>query len=210
MYRWDQKVILAKIEAVEGTDAAPTGVANAILARNLAFDPNPSTLLARDLVKPTVGPVARPVAGRHVVLSFDVEFAGAGGVAVAPKWGPLMRGCGMAETITPATGPVVYDPVSVSEESVSIYFNIDGVNHAALMCRGSVALAVEPNEVPLLRFAFTGLHVAPAAGNVAKADAPKVQVHNPRYQEVDGIAYLAMDLNVAEDTGDDEIRFSTI
>lgn len=307
MQRSDKVAILFKIETVEGTDPVPTGGANAILARNVTFDPNPSTLLARPLVKPTHGQSARPIAGRHATVSFDVELAGSGTVAVAPAWGPVARACGFAETIIPTTGPVEYDPVSSGYESAGIYFNMDGVNHAMLMCRGSAAIVVEPNEVPMLRCTMTGLNVNPAAAalptsdfaafqtplpagndntptftlhgyaailrsltidmaqrvvfrdlvnaervditgreptgsltieappigtqdfyaveraetlaalqlvhgtvanNIVTVDAPAVQIHNPRYEEADGIAYMPMDLNVAENTGDDEVKIT--
>lgn len=302
----ERKALLLKTEVTYGTDAVPTGGANAILARNLSFDPNPATVLSRDLVKPTLGRPRLPIAARHVTLGFDVEMAGGGAAGTAPKYGPALRACGLAETINVGVD-VQYDPVSASEESCSIYFNMDGTRHAMVGVRGDVSVVYQPNDVPLFRFALTGLHVNPAAqalpvpdfssfqhplpmsvtntptftlhtfaavlreltlamgqrvvyrdlvnaeavditgrepsgscviespalgtkdffaieraetqaalqlvhgtvaGNIVQADAPKIQILNPRYRDVDGNNYLEMDLSVGEDTGDDELKIT--
>ena len=49
-------------------------------------------------------------AGIHSELDFEVELAGSGAAGTAPAWGPLIRACGMSETITAATD-VKYAPV---------------------------------------------------------------------------------------------------
>lgn len=49
-----------------------------------------------------------------------------------------------------------------------------------------------------------------AAGAIFQVDAPNVQLINPRYTEVDGIAHLQMDLNlVPSDAGNDELKITT-
>ena len=159
---WKKKVILLKTEGTYGTDAAPTGALNAILARNVTFNENPTTGQPRDLVKPTLGNVVEPRTLRHVELTFDVEMAGSGTVDVPPAYGPALRACGLAETVN-ATVSVQYDPVSAAYESASAYINIDGVLHKMLGVRGSVSLVIEPNAVPVYRFTLQGLHVDPAA-----------------------------------------------
>ena len=46
-----------------------------------------------------------------------------------------------------------------------------------------------------------------AAGDIVQIDAPAVQLMNPRYEDVDGLAYLTMDLNPTPTTsGDDELK----
>ena len=159
----NRRVILAKVETTEGTDAVPTGGANAILIGEPTITPMAGGTVERNLVKQFLGADPAIHVDTHVMVEFAVEIAGSGTVAVAPAYGPLLRGCGFAETITPTTGPVEYDPVSTGEESLSIYFNADGTRHALLGARGNVTLAFPPNDVPRFNFTFQGLWVAPAA-----------------------------------------------
>ena len=50
-----RRTILAKIETTYGTDPTPTGVANAILVRNLNITPQNSEIVSRDLIRPYLG-----------------------------------------------------------------------------------------------------------------------------------------------------------
>lgn len=160
---WRRKSLLAKIEVTYGTDAVPTGAANAIRAQNVTIRPMEGGSVTREPARPFLGSDGEILVDTHVALEFEVEAAGAGAVDSAPGYGPLMRACGLAETITPTTGPVEYDPVSAAFESVSIYFNIDGTRYALLGARGNVEAVLRPSELPRLRFRILGLFVAPSA-----------------------------------------------
>jgi hypothetical protein len=93
-----KRTLLAKIESTPGTDPTPTGAANAILVRNLTLTPMETTLVSRDLIRPYLGNSAQLPAANYAKLAFEVELAGSGTAATAPAWGPLLRGCGLAET----------------------------------------------------------------------------------------------------------------
>jgi hypothetical protein len=54
----------------------------------------------------------------------------------------------------------VYRPVSGSFESVTIYFNVDGVLHRLTGCRGSVQATLTVKQIPVLKFSFTGIYNA--------------------------------------------------
>jgi len=156
-----KRTILVKIEVTEGTDPVPTGAANAILISEPTIQPLAGGTVQRNTVKNTLGADAAIHVNTHVVVGFMCDIAGAGAVAVAPAYGPLLRMCGTAETITPTTGPVEYDPVSTDGETGTIYFNVDGIRHALLGARGNVSLTFPPNDIPRFEFTFTGLFVAP-------------------------------------------------
>lgn len=64
---------------------------------------------------------------------------------------------------------VVYQPVSDTFESVTIYFNIDGVFHKLLGARGTFSAELPNKGRPVFRFSFTGIYVA-----VTDAAAPAV------------------------------------
>lgn len=156
--------ILAKIETTYATDAAPTGAANAILISNATFTFNYNNV-DRDLMRAYLGGAEQLVGSRNVTASFDVEIAGSGAAGTAPAWGPLVRACGMAETIT-ASARVEYNPVSATFDSLTIYYSVDGLLHKAIGCRGTMTMGMGEGERPLFKFTFTGID----GGTVAQAD----------------------------------------
>lgn len=166
LYR--KRTILAKIESVYGTDPTPTGAADAIQVRNLTITPLEGDNVERDLVRPYLGNAGQLVAAYRAAVEFEVEFAGAGAAGDVPKYGPLLRGCAMGETIS-AGVDVQYKPISASHESVTIYVNVDGVLHELNGARGNVDIAIVAKQIPVLRFRFVGLFVP-----VVDAAAPTV------------------------------------
>lgn len=59
------------------------------------------------------------------------------------------------------TTQLAYAPVSSSFESVAIYFNVDGVLHKALGCRGSVEFNISVKQIPTMKFTFLGTYSTP-------------------------------------------------
>lgn len=147
--------ILAKVETTYGTDAAPTGAANAILISNASFSYQYNNV-DRDLMRPYLGNSESLVGTRSVQATFDVEVSGSGAAGTAPAYGALLQGCGMAETITASTR-VEYNPISALFKGVTIYYSVDGVLHKMLGARGTFTLGMGEGERPLFRFTFTGL-----------------------------------------------------
>lgn len=152
---WRKLALLIKTETVYGTDAVPTGAANAIVAidARLSYD---SQQVSRELLFPYLGHPGVILAGVVGKLEFSVEIAGAGAAGSAPKWGPLVRSCGMAETLNAGVS-AVYSFVSAAQEAVSIYFNRDGVRQVLLGARGNCTFEISPQGIPRFRFSYTGL-----------------------------------------------------
>lgn len=150
--------ILAKIEDTYGTDPTPTGAANAILVSELTARPMDMQTVDRALLRPFLGSSEQLPSQIYNGVEFSVELAGSGTAGTAPALGPLLRGCGFAETIDAGVS-VEYEPVSTDFESLTLYVNIDGVLHKCLGARGTVTVSMRLNERPMLRFNFTGLFV---------------------------------------------------
>jgi hypothetical protein len=161
-FYWKKKVILAKAEAVYGTDPVPTGEANAILATNISLNPMEGEDVSRNLERPYFGAQEQLPVGLHSVLTFDVEMVGSGTLGEPPGWGVLHRACAMAETITEDTS-VEYEPISSALESVALYINIDGVLHMLLGGRGNVVGTLNAQGIPVWRYTMTGLFAQPTA-----------------------------------------------
>ncbi|QQM29049.1 hypothetical protein JET14_11930 [Martelella lutilitoris] len=153
--RWPKKAILVKIEDTYGTDAAPA-VADGIVAANVEFTPMEGQELQRDLIMPYLGNQGVILTGLYARLVFDVEIAGSGDAGTAPKYDALLRACGFAQTITADTS-VEYEIVEDAVESASIYFMLDGVQHAMLGVQANVAPTFDITAVPRFRFTCVGL-----------------------------------------------------
>lgn len=153
--------VLAKIESVYGTDAVPTGLADAVLVTDVTPRPMNMQTVDRALIRPFLGNSEQLPTQIYNGVEFSCELAGSGAAGTAPAMGPLLRACGFAQTITAAT-KVEYKPISTGFESVTLYVNIDGILHKSVGARGTVAFSFKNNDRPMARFNFTGLFVAVA------------------------------------------------
>jgi hypothetical protein len=158
--KWRSKIILFKIEASYGVDAAPAG-ANAFLMTNVSFSPMEGEDVSRDLELPYLGAQAMIPVGLRGRLRGRVELAGSGTAGTAPAWGPMLRACAVAETITPATS-VVYNPISDGMESGTLYFWMAGTRHVLTGCRGQCTMRFTAQGLPYLEFDMLGLWSEPS------------------------------------------------
>ena len=149
--------ILAKVEATYGTDATPTGAANALLVSNLSIDYKFNNV-GRDLVRPFFGGSDQLAGTRNIEIGFEVELSGSGAAGTAPAWGPLLQACGMTETVS-AGNRVEYLPNTdgSAAKSLSIYFHDDGLVHKVFGARGTVEAKMEMGGRPVLSCKFVGL-----------------------------------------------------
>lgn len=153
----NKKFVTCKIETTYGTDATPAVGTDDLLVENFSLQPN-IRFVERNVARPYFGSQEEIKIGETFMMEFDIPITGAGGVATVPPFGPMMRICAMAQTITPTTGPVTYSMISDSEESGSIYFYWDGVRHKALGCRGSVEWRYAEGNIGLRHFTVEGLY----------------------------------------------------
>lgn len=159
--RETKRLLLAKPETVYGTDPVPTGAANAMIVRwrNMP-EPSNSDYVDRASLKPWLGRSQQFKANAKAILGVDFEGAGSGAAGTAPAWGVLMRGCGFGETIVAATS-VAYSPISAAEESLTCYYNLDGLQQKVKGFRGSLSFSLKSGDVPLFSTDGTGLYAEP-------------------------------------------------
>lgn len=155
-FKMRRRLVLAAIETTYGTDAAPTPVANAVLARSVQVTPMAGNDIDRNLLRAYYGNSQSIAGEKHVELQLEVEIAGAGAAGTAPAWGALLRGCGFAETVNAGTD-VTYNPVTGGEESISCWIHRDGVLHKFTGGRGTVSFNLDADSVPYMSFKFLGL-----------------------------------------------------
>ncbi|KQZ14303.1 hypothetical protein ASD44_09630 [Mesorhizobium sp. Root554] len=158
--KWKSKILLAKIETTYGVDPVPTGAANAILATNIVLQPMEGQDVSRELELPWLAAQATIPAGLHVRMTFRVELVPSGAAGTAPAWGPLLRACGVAQTVNASTS-VVYNPVTDSHESATFYFWVGLTRYVMKGTRGSCVLRFTAQGIAYLEFSFTGLFSLP-------------------------------------------------
>lgn len=95
-------VLLAKIETTEGSDASPTGTANAMLVSDLTIEPLAGSEVDLAYIRPYFGISPSLRVEDYVTLSCTMDLAGTATPGTAAPWGPLLRGCAFAETLTAA------------------------------------------------------------------------------------------------------------
>ncbi|MBW4708622.1 hypothetical protein KX928_12590 [Roseobacter sp. YSTF-M11] len=158
---WEDKILAAAIEGTYGVDAVPTG-SQAIYAKEVSLTPMEGNDLDRELELPYFGSQGTIPVELHSTLSFKVELAPSGTAGTPPPWGPLLRGCGVAETVVPGTS-VTYNPITRDPESLTIHFFIGDTLHALLGARGNAKFELNAQNIPHIMFEFTGLFALPAA-----------------------------------------------
>ncbi|MBV5299483.1 MAG: hypothetical protein JZU64_15485 [Rhodoferax sp.] len=163
-------VILVKPETTSGTDAVPTGSANAIQAMDMTITPLDAKNIDTNIMYPWFGASPSLVGTASVKCSFSVLLAGAALAATAPAWGALLLACANAETtglLTP--NRVEYLTASDTLKTSTIYWYDDGLLHKLLGCFGNVKLSAKSGEAPKLTFDFTGIDAGVSATANANA-----------------------------------------
>ena len=99
-------------------------------------------------------------ANTRVNVTFDVEMSGSGSAGTAPKYGAILKACGLSETVS-GGNTVTYAPVTTPSDSVTLFVNYDGIRHIVKGCRGTFSMNCEVNNIPRISFSLTGLFTAP-------------------------------------------------
>ena len=160
--RIKNEVILAKIETTYGTDPTPTAGSNAILIRNLTPSSEGLRMNDRGAIRGSLGTLQHVYGGKLQKVAFEVEVKGSGAAGTAPEVGPLLRACGLAETVVASTS-VTYKPTSTNHESVTLYWYEGGRNlHKLTGARGTVKMAVSAGGLGVFQFEMVGHYTAPS------------------------------------------------
>lgn len=153
----NKKFLAGKIETTYGTDAMPAVGTDDILVSNFSMTPLNIRYTERNVARPYFAAKEKINVGETVQIEFDIEISGAGSVAAVPAYGKVLRICAMSETITPTTGPVTYGVISDNEESMTFYFNWDGVKHVILGARGNADLRITASNPGYIHITIEGL-----------------------------------------------------
>lgn len=148
-------VLLAMKQTAKGTPAAPTPALNAILCRGLTPQLIKGKFVERNLIKGSKGNQGALFTSEHREFDLEVELAGSGAAGTAPKFGVLLKGCDMSETITAATS-VVYQPHGALGDYLTLFAYMDGVLFKMSDAKGTVSFGLNAEEIPVMKYKFIG------------------------------------------------------
>jgi len=182
------EVILAEIESTYNTDPNPTG-AEAVAFSDVSWSNEGLRMAETGKVQQGLDTPQRIYAGRLQTITFAVCLKGSGTAGTAPEFGPLLRACGLGETIVASTS-VTYAPVSSAIESCTIYYYEDGVRHILTGCRGTFVIECTAGDVPRVRFTMTG-HTSNPTDNTAPT---------PTYDSTEPVGLVGIPFTVGGDS----------
>ena len=94
-----KQLLLVKAESTYATDSSPAGT-DALQVRSIDVTPLEADVVSRELIRPWLGNNDQLLANQRVLINFQIELTGSGTAATAPRFGSLLKACGMAETTT--------------------------------------------------------------------------------------------------------------
>lgn len=194
--KFNNKMILAKIQPVVDVDPTPTG-SDACITEDLQWTYYAGNDITRNRDRSYFGANSKIKVVPHAEFSFSVELAQVAAAGDAPAFSKFLRACGFSETIDPGVD-VTYAPVSSGQEMIAVYY-IDDLSAAddqeqkSLNCRGSFSIQMDAETLPRIQFSnFMGTYNRPTdAGSYtidtsAWEDAVPVSKSNTVTLTVDG------------------------
>ncbi len=150
--------ILAKAEAVYGTNSLPTAGLNAIRAFDVTAVPVEGDEIENNYIQPHFGATPTTQVTQYKSLSFSVPFSGVSALGAMPGVAELIRMC--STSVTNEVGvSTLFDPITENPESGSLLFNIDGILHTSLGVRGTVTMEASAKAAPAWKFELKGSFV---------------------------------------------------
>lgn len=170
-----RKLLLAKLEGVEGADAAPTPVADAVLTSGLTLTPVTGDRTERNLDGASVGNDLVRLINKRMQLRFSVEIspidltlADVTKAAKAPGVATMLKVCGMSETLTKnavnngAGAAAAYAPRSSGVPSATLWFYTGNDLFKFVACRGTWGLTIPGSGYPTYQFDMQGTVAVPS------------------------------------------------
>lgn len=139
----------------DGT-TTPESATDGILMREITVTPLSGSNIARNFVRPYYGNSPQAPGEKHVEAVFELEWNTSGELGTPPPWGKLLRACGWSEVIQEGER-VIYSPVSEDEDSGVFFCNVDGNLHKGRGARGTPAITVNAENMPVIRFTYRAL-----------------------------------------------------
>lgn len=150
-------LLMAKNETTYGADPTPTAALNAMHAKVTSVQPTSTEFKERENIKNYFGSGGQVQVSAHSEIDIEVELAGAGTAGTAPAYGPLLKACGLTQTLSAGVS-ATYTPETDAPDTVTFHYNLDGIRHIMTGCRGNMSLDINARGIPMMKFHFVGLY----------------------------------------------------
>ncbi len=166
------KVLFFKKETVYGTDAAPTGTANAAITRNFTSKPVVVDRLARNIDRGVRGRTKDAASNARQTFGYELELAGSGAAGTAAPWMEHLEACGMAAPVLTATTSAVqrFAAFGAALSSGTAYHWRGNQKAVGLGVRGTFGWDFTAGAYAFVKLDMTGL--LPAAGDPVNDGVP--------------------------------------
>lgn len=161
MSSFKERILLARIAGAAGD----IGATDAVLCRNLQARRLEGNYTEHAIADGMEGASREELFDPHAGASFETDrgfVVGAPGSV--PKIGPLLRACGMTETVVALTS-VTYAPAGHTDtfEAVEMEYNVGGQRQRLGNARGSLSFTANAGQIPFFAFNFLGAYNPPLA-----------------------------------------------
>lgn len=196
-----RKVILAGVETTYGQDPGLTAAANAIMVESVSLAYEGANMVARPVVKASLGQKQQIHAGALLKASISVEVKGSGAAGTAPEIAPLLRACALGETVSAGVS-VTYAPASSSLASVTLYLYLDGMRWKIHGAVGTCTLRMEAGQKIMADFELTGHGMCTGTAQSATATTLVIASTSSSTDDV----YNTQTINIVSGTGAGQSR----
>ena len=153
-------VLLAVAQTAKGTAGTPAPGTNAILCKGLSPSPIKGSFVERGLITGYEGNQGGIFTGEHRQFEFEVELAGSGTAGTVPKFGPLLEGACLTQTVTAGVS-VAYQPVKGVNKYLTLAVFLEGTRFLMTDAVGTVSFTLNAAQIPVMKFTFIGKYSAP-------------------------------------------------
>lgn len=175
---WERKVILAKIEATEGTDAAPVVGTDALQV--LGYTPQfmDAENKVRNIERPYFGATPVGLTAFKRGATFSMEIHGGGAATTVPPWMKVNRVCGFDAGVVTGGTSVVQTPITDNIVTLTHWSYLDDLLLKTIGARGSVGFRIEDDEFPIFNYRLMG-QAPPTLAAQAVPGAPTITGYTP-------------------------------
>lgn len=142
------------------TGVTPLDDTHDILCEDLSIEPQ-GDVVERNEYRGHFGAKRRATTNRRLQTTFLTRVAGSGTAGDPAQHSPLLRACGMEETVVAVTS-VAYTPRSTGFESCTLEPTMDRHKHSSANNQGNLTLTLPSGDFPSYNFTFTGDYSSPA------------------------------------------------
>jgi hypothetical protein len=157
------------LAAEEDTYGTPQALSQAILCRITDFAPLDSDMRELDFQQSVYTAQKSLITANWMRLGLEQDLTGSGTAGTKPLYSDLLLGCGNSVTENVGVDTVI-QPASLSSDSLTIGYNIDGTIFEMAGARGNMGLNINAGGHAMLTHTFWGIPVNPVDEALADMD----------------------------------------